>query len=653
MVKKQPAIDPPSRRFLPGSRVAPGGGGQYIPFREAPPMPQVCLVQCFNCLSDFDALEAIWCSCNPQRPTKVCPFCLGCFCAAGEEFKEAFWRDAPETLREETRTLAQSRMLIGEMLVRAGVITTTQLLSALNLQKTDGRRLGEILVDSGSLPPERLERFLHSQHTVAAVDLARARVDAMMLRRLGVDQCLEERILPLEAEAFRDRHIMTLVMADPSNSASVERVMAVTGYQVIPGVAAAGAIEAAIRSIFPQGSASPAEGIAEVSRDAQRPEDSDAVKMLGTALKRRASHLQIQNQAGALSVSYRIDGVLYLDRSRTSAEAAAAMAACKAVVGLAESGPQVSRAGRADISIDGTEHQVIVRSRAGPDGEELSAKILNPVTFPPRLDDLGMPDSVIEKLRMALECKSGLILVSSPPFSGGTSTVYALVMEIASQGRPLFLLESPREVSLTDVTQWEFFPEVDRSFEDAVGRATGCGAEVVAITASDGVNFHDGLDKLSESMLLICRVEAMTLSGSLMKLAAAGYPPAALSNRGTVVVHQRMVRKICAACRAQVSTAEQHASDLGLSSAEAAKIRVWQGNGCETCAPTPGLRGRVPLAQLLKVTPAVARAVATRSAGAVKAACLGAGIAPLMQEALNALAAGLTTPAEIARRKLD
>ena len=544
-------------------------------------------------------------------------------------------------------------MLIGEMMVRAGVITTTQLLAALNLQKSDGRRLGEILVDTGSLPPERLEKFLNSQHTVAAVDLARARVDAMMLRRLGVEQCLTERILPLEAEAFRDRHIMTLVMADPSNMAPVERVMEITGYQVIPGIAAAEAIEAAIRSIFPQGSASPPEGITTVAQESQHPDESDAVKLLGTALKRRASHLQIQNQSGALSVSYRIDGVLYLDRGRTPPEAAAAMATCKTLAGLAQYEPQVSCAGRADVSIDGTEHQIIVRCRPGPDGEELSAEILDPVAFPPRLDDLGLPDSMIEKLRTALESRSGLILVSSPPFSGGTSTIYSLVMEIASQGRPMALLESPRAVSLTDVMQAEFFPEVHKSFADAARRAAISGAEVTAITAADGVSFHDGLDELSESMLLICRVEAMTLAGSLMKMAAAGYPPAALSNRRTIVLHQRMIRKICSECRAQVSTAQRHASELGLSPAEAVKIMIWQGDGCESCAPTPGLRGRVPLAQFLKVTPAVARAVATRSAGAVKAACLGAGVGTLIKEALNALAAGLTTPAEIARRKLD
>src|SRR5262245_585563 len=178
-----------------GSRIAPSlpvmRAGHIFTASRGHPMPEPYLTQCFNCLSEFDAHEAIWCSCNPQHPTKVCPFCLGCFCASPEGFRATFWSHAPETLRKEIETLSESRMLLGEMLVRSGITTTTQLLEALNKQKADGRRIGEILVDDGALPAERLEKFLQSQHTVTSIDVGRARVDATMIRKLGVDRCLE------------------------------------------------------------------------------------------------------------------------------------------------------------------------------------------------------------------------------------------------------------------------------------------------------------------------------------------------------------------------------------------------------------------------------------------------------------------------------
>jgi len=64
------------------------------------------LVTCWNCLGEFDALGAVWCSDDPKSPTKLCPFCLHCFCDASAEYKQQFWRHAPPPLVEELQTLS-------------------------------------------------------------------------------------------------------------------------------------------------------------------------------------------------------------------------------------------------------------------------------------------------------------------------------------------------------------------------------------------------------------------------------------------------------------------------------------------------------------------------------------------------------------------
>jgi len=53
------------------------------------------LVTCWNCLGEFDALGAVWCSDDPKSPTKLCPFCLHCFCDSSAAYKQQFWRHAP------------------------------------------------------------------------------------------------------------------------------------------------------------------------------------------------------------------------------------------------------------------------------------------------------------------------------------------------------------------------------------------------------------------------------------------------------------------------------------------------------------------------------------------------------------------------------
>ncbi|HZI93964.1 MAG TPA: ATPase, T2SS/T4P/T4SS family [Patescibacteria group bacterium] len=611
-------------------------------------LPEPYPMQCFNCLSEFDAAEAIWCSCNPQRPTKVCPFCMGCFCASSEEYKQDFWRDAPATLRDEIETLSQSRMLIGEVLVRSGIISTEDLLNALNKQKVDGRRLGEILVESGALPADRLERFLQSQHTATAIDVHRARVDAMMIRRLGVEQCITDRILPLEAEAFRDRHIMTLAMADPSDATALQRVSKATGYQVIPGVAPAESIVAVIRSIFPPGTEMPEEPVRPIARFDSASSSSGWI--VARAISRRASHFQISRHNSRTQVAYRIDGVLYHDRASAQGDPEAALEEIRELSGLDGSKAPGVSTGRLEVCVEGIDYQLLVRLTRSPGLMELSVKIVDPITFPPRLDDLGLAELAIERLRMAIDKGTGLVVISAPPFSGASSTFYSLVMELTSQGRPLALLESPRAVSLNDITQEEFFPDVPDSFGESLARVTTGKTSAIAITSTSPFVWPPRTADLSGRVLVIFKIESRSLPDALLRLISAGFPASEIGRLATLVLHQRLVRRVCQACRTEVSNVQDLAATLKLSAAEATQLRVWRGKGCDECSATPGFRGRVPLVQTMRPNAAVADALARGSSDALLDACRGAGMTSLRQEALGALAAGLTTPEEITRK---
>ena len=123
------------------------------------------LATCWNCLGEFDALNAVWCSDDPKNPTKLCPFCFRCFCDASEKYKQEFWRRAPARLLEELQTLSKSKDRLGDILIRMKKITTPQLLEVLVEQKETGKRLGEILVDRGLVKPEDIAGALNTQGT--------------------------------------------------------------------------------------------------------------------------------------------------------------------------------------------------------------------------------------------------------------------------------------------------------------------------------------------------------------------------------------------------------------------------------------------------------------------------------------------------------
>lgn len=127
-------------------------------------------VTCWNCLGEFDAQAAVWCSDDPKNPTKLCPFCFRCFCAASDSYKSQFWSRAPDRLKEELDTLARSRDRLGDILVRMKKITTSQLLDALEEQKVTGQKLGELLIASALVTREDVTAALRTQGTNPLTD---------------------------------------------------------------------------------------------------------------------------------------------------------------------------------------------------------------------------------------------------------------------------------------------------------------------------------------------------------------------------------------------------------------------------------------------------------------------------------------------------
>jgi type IV pilus assembly protein PilB len=156
-------------------------------------------VTCWNCLGEFDALGAVWCSDDPKNPTKLCPFCFRCFCSASDTYKQEFWSHAPERLKEELDTLARSRDRLGDILIRTKKITTSQLLDALEEQRATGLKLGEVLVAAGAVTREDVAAALRTQGTRPLTDTLGIAYSATPVWEQGEPDTILQYVLSLAA----------------------------------------------------------------------------------------------------------------------------------------------------------------------------------------------------------------------------------------------------------------------------------------------------------------------------------------------------------------------------------------------------------------------------------------------------------------------
>jgi type II secretory ATPase GspE/PulE/Tfp pilus assembly ATPase PilB-like protein len=215
-------------------------------------VPREYLVQCWSCLGEFDAGAAVWCTCNPRTPTKLCPFCFHCFCQADIEYQDTFWNAAPAELREEHALLRDARAPIGEKLIRSNLLNTDQLVSALKWQQNRGGSVDDAIVDLGFVPRDKLDLVAQGRAPdTSTIDLSKGLIDASLVKDIGVEICWRKRILPVSREEIGEKPVLTLAMAGPTDVETIDQIQSLSSCTIIPMSAPEAQIARRLADLFP------------------------------------------------------------------------------------------------------------------------------------------------------------------------------------------------------------------------------------------------------------------------------------------------------------------------------------------------------------------------------------------------------------------
>jgi len=596
------------------------------------------VVHCWNCLGEYDALSAVWCSCNPTHPTKVCPFCLQCFCSAPKDYKDKFFKSAPKDIIDDFEMFSQSRGPLGEALLRAKAITSDQLLHALKYQKSTGIKLGESLVELGYIDADTLNYFLSHQKSVMQLPLKDLTIDPMLITSIGADYCYEKLILPVSKELLSQKEILTLAMAQPSDGETIDYVQNISGCQVVPVQSKKEEIAQFLLPFVSTRASLP---------EAPKETPQHGLALLKKALSRQASDLYIEPTEFDVVVHMRIDGILYKTTPVAKELQEALTVELKNLVKLDPAVTDRPQESRNVMKSGETRYDVIAHSLPTRFGENISLKIINKATFLKGFDQLGLTQEEQLLLRSVLSSHSGLIVVSSPLLQGTTTTVYSVMGELASQGqRKIVSLESQNICAVPGVTQVSL--GADKSEESAL-----TAIKALATIQPDVAVFADPLEmdalareivKFSQNMLCVVDMEARNSLEVLDKLGMMGVSPQDISRQLTMVINQRLIRTICPACRQEGSLSERALYLMGLTPNEAKTIKaVSQGQGCQSCSQL-GYKGRMPIFEFLVPSSEFRKLFAKNPKDKnLEREMVKAGMVSLRQKALAAVREGLTT----------
>ncbi len=606
------------------------------------------LIRCWNCLGEFDALAAVWCGDSSTQPTKICPFCLKCFCSASPAYLQAFWNGAPKEILDDKARLGRAQGPLGERLIKARVVTTDQLLQALRVQEETGGKLGEILVEKGFLTREVLEPFLQQQQTFTRVELARKQIDRALVERVGLAECLARKVVPVEVTAVGGREVLTLAMVRPSDGAAIDFAQSKTGCQIIPAVTGEEELAEALRP-FAEAAALAAAAPAESSEEAK----SYLSKLLNKAVRMGASDIHLEPAEDELLVHLRIDGVLYRLKPLPSDQREPLAAAVRQFLKLSTAARGTAQNGRILIRQNGVRYELIAHLLPTVHGENISLKLINKDAFIRPLETLGMPPEELQRARAAIGGERGLVVCASPLFSGATTAFYSLMAKLASLGnRRVISLESPLIGAVSGAQQ----SEVDAHEPgEVLGHLRG------AINAHPQALFLSQLFS-DEIAVQLVRVAARTLVVTTFEAGRAGeavrglldhsVSPTALSGQLELVLCQRLLRRLCPACKQPTAPSASSLSMFGLTPQDLNGAKVFHPGNCEQCGGI-GYKGRIAIFEALRPSPRV-RELIDRVAPAadIEQTARAEGMTPLRAHAIAAVAAGETSLDEYQKANL-
>ncbi len=590
-------------------------------------------VQCWHCLAEFDAADSVWCSCSASHPTKLCPFCLACFCTASAEYQESFWRSAPASIAAERETLASKRMLLGDLLVASNRITTDQLVAALRRQAQEGVKLGACLLEMGLLTPDELELFLAQQHAPVSLDLRSRRIDRELVLKIGITVCLRHRILPVERDELNGRALILLAMADASNVAAIDHVQSVLGAQVLPAAAREDEILRCLADMDP-------DQVLGTARDADmRP----GLHLLERAIRSRASHLELAVTPAGGRACVRIDGVLYrlqetgarleerhLDDLLAWRDEAAAAAGTHPV-----------------LEVEGVPWQVSITLSRHDEGRNLAVRIHHPEEPLQTLASTSLAAGEREVIHAALSAPHGLILVAGPPHSGTDLTLWALANAARSLNRPVLVDGAPiphPDPEVPDLRQVHDGTLVQPAVLAA--RSADAGRALLVFAGTEEGRL-EAAAALARQRLVLVEVAARDASEALdvfRRRCAAETPD---PEQVRLALTQRCVRRICDRCFAPAGLSPRTLQRFGLTVSESLEASPLQGTGCDACHPAPGYRGREVILEIHPASSALRQGQDPASKEPVVSACR-----TLRASCLDLLARGLTSIEEFQKLNL-
>jgi type IV pilus assembly protein PilB len=556
---------------------------------------------------------------------------------------------------------------LGELLLRDQIISPEQLQRAQEESRKSGDRLGNALIKTGAIPEEDLTQFLSKQYGVPAVNLAEFDIDPEVISLVPKDVATRHRVVPVN----RAGSSLIVAIADPSNILAIDDLKFVTGYNIEAVVASDVGISDAIERYYNkkkeldlaqvmneiQDEVEVVAGEAEINlSDLERAaEDAPVVRLcnhlLLSAIQKGASDIHVEPYEKSYRVRFRIDGVLHEEMSPPVKLKAALSSRLKIMAHLDIAERRLPQDGRIKLRVD-ADKEMDFRVSVLPTlfGEKIVLRLLDKGNLQLDMTKLGFEPDQLGDFKHAIESPYGMVLVTGPTGSGKTTTLYSALSELNTLTDNICTAEDPVEYNLPGINQVQMHEDIGLNFAAALRSFLRQDPDIIMIgEIRDFETAEIAIKAALTGHLVLSTLHTNDAPSTITRLLNMGVEPFLVTASVQLVQAQRLVRKICVACRQPTETPNDELKSLGASDEEIATATCQRGVGCQVCGGS-GYKGRVALYEVMPFKDALKELVLQGAAAVeIKAEAIRLGMRTLRRSGVRKICEGVTSVEEIAR----
>lgn len=558
---------------------------------------------------------------------------------------------------------------LGDMLVAAGVLTADQLEWALDKQKQNYKRLGQILLDANLASEDDIAEARALQLEMPHVQLGEYPIPDHVARLVPESIARTYTLVPVSAS--KDK--LAVAMSNPMDVEAIDAVARNSRLRVEPLLAGEARIMAALDQVY--GGSSGADITASIEEavggvDVQVHENDDLATdiaeerrqsgqapviktvnlVLQEAIKQHASDIHLEPRANHLEIRYRIDGALQHIRNLPKAIQPAVISRIKIMSELDIAEKRKPQDGRIALRIHNKNIDLRISTLPIHYGERVVMRVLDKSAQQFSVEKLGFAEHEHAVFESLIKKPHGIILVTGPTGSGKTTTLYAALTHIKSEESNIMTCEDPIEYELDGINQSAVNVKAGLTFAAQLRAILRQDPDVILVgEIRDGETAEVAFQAAMTGHLVFSTLHCNTAPSAITRLVDMGVEPFLIGSSVIGVLAQRLVRTLCPRCKASYTPSIDELALLGIEEMDG-QAEFYKPIGCPQCNMR-GYAGRLAIFELMPVNEEIRRlALHNPTADQVRDVAIAAGMKSMKQHAVEKIMAGLTTIDEVRRK---